>query len=140
MAHDQLDIEDQPSDEDIQFLESRIYEYNVASTDVDDGRPLSVIIRGGDERVAGLFGHTWGGVFEVKTLWVREELRGRGLGKRLLAAAEEEARRRGCSRSILETHSFQAPDFYFKLGYTVYGVVDNYPPGHQKLYLKKRLA
>jgi hypothetical protein len=40
----------------------------------------------------------------------------------------------------LETHSFQARPFYEKCGYKVFGTLEDYPPGHAKFFLRKRLA
>src|SRR5262245_58854920 len=108
MPDDPLKIETNPSSADIQFLEERIYEFNVMATGITDGQLLSILQR--DEAgilVAGLFGWTWGGTCEVRYLWVHETLRGQGLGKKLLLAAEEEARAQGCHQVVLDTHSFQ---------------------------------
>jgi ribosomal protein S18 acetylase RimI-like enzyme len=71
---------------------------------------------------------------------VREDLRRTGIGSKLLHAAEHGAIRRGCRIATLETHSFQAPHFYEKLGYEEIGVLDGYPIRHKKYYLKKILA
>jgi ribosomal protein S18 acetylase RimI-like enzyme len=132
-------VDANPDDRDIQFLEDQIYGYNLASTGIEDGRLLSIILRDGDDIPAGIYGFTWAGTLEIKVLWVREDLRGQGLGSRLLVAAEEEAVRRGCFQAILDTHSFQAPKLYRRHGYEVYGEVPDYPPGHSKLFLRKHL-
>ena len=58
----------------------------------------------------------------------------------MIEAAEREGRARGCRLATLETHSFQAPEFYRKLGWEVFGVLDDYPAGHRKYYLKKSLG
>ena len=91
-----------------------------------------------EEIIAGIFGWTWGGCCEVVYLWVEENRRDLGYGKQLLKAAEEEAIRRGCFQVILSTHSFQAPAFYQRLGYEIFGEID-YPKGYKQFYLKKRL-
>ena len=65
---------------------------------------------------------------------------GHGLGARLLAAAEAEIRRRGCDRVALNTHSFQAPDFYARFGYTECGRTPGYPHGHDDIHLVKQLG
>ena len=58
----------------------------------------------------------------------------------MLAAAEAEALRRGCRGARLFTYSFQARGFYEKHGYTVFGVLDDFPPGHSQIWLRKTLA
>jgi GNAT superfamily N-acetyltransferase len=122
------------------FLQRRLHEFNVTATGYDDGQPLTAHITGPrGETIAGLSGHTWGGCCEVVSLWVDERERGRGLGTALLAAAEAEAKRRGCSQVTLSTHTFQAPAFYEKLGYVRVGMVADYPRGHAKLHLAKPL-
>ena len=140
MTTDALGYED-PSRDDVAFLEERLYEFNRTVTGISDGRSLGVFRR--DERgkiVAGAAGHTWGETCELGQVWVEESLRGRGVGRRLVEAAEAEAVRRGCRQLVLSTHSFQAPDFYRKLGFEVVGKLDDYPLGHAQLTLRKGLS
>ncbi|MHB8063888.1 MAG: GNAT family N-acetyltransferase [Ruminiclostridium sp.] len=66
-----------------------------------------------------------------------EKYRNLGFGKKLLSAAEEIAEQRGCKIILLDTFSFQAPDFYIKNGYDIYATLDNCPEGHKKYYFKK---
>ena len=75
----------------------------------------------------------------VDLLWVREDLRGRGFGGRLLESVEDDARRRGARRAYLDTFSFQAPEFYKRYGYGVFGELPDFPPGHRRYYLTKQL-
>lgn len=121
-------------------LDQEIIAFNVAVTGYHDARLLSIAARGssGDLR-GGLSGWTWGGCGHVELLWVRDDQRGNGLGTRLLAAAEAEIRRRGCDRVTLDTHSFQAPRFYARLGYTERGRTPGYPNGYDHIHLVKRL-
>ena len=69
-----------------------------------------------------------------------ESARGRGLGRTLMRQAEDVALRRGCHGAWLDTFSFQARGFYEKLGYTVFGSIDDYPPGHSRFFMKKVLV
>jgi GNAT superfamily N-acetyltransferase len=140
MAPGDLVIESAPAAADVAFLEDRLYEFNVARTGITDGTLLALFVRDAGTVTAGLYGWTWGGCCEVRYLWVREDLRGRGLGARLLAAAEAEAVRRGCRQIVLDTHAFQAPGFYRKLGYEVFAVLADYPRGYERLHLRKALT
>lgn len=137
----QLRFESDPTPDDVRFLDDRLYDFNVATTGIDDGRYLAIYIR--DENgaiLAGLYGHTWGGCCEIKQVWVNDALRGQGLGTALMQTAEAEARQRGCSQILLMTHSFQAPDFYRKLGFQLLATMDEYPRGYQQLLFRKPLA
>jgi GNAT superfamily N-acetyltransferase len=129
------------ADADLQVrLDKEISAFNAAVTGHHGGRMLSVAVRGdGGDLRAGLYGWTWGGCGYIELLWVRDDQRGDGLGARLLAAAEAEIRRRGCERVALSTHSFQAPGFYARFGYTECGRTPGYPHGHDDIHLVKQL-
>ncbi len=141
MAASEFLIDAQPAPGDVQYLEDRLYEFNSAATGIRDGEWLAILVRDETHRiVAGLCGNTWGGCLEIRQFWVDEERRRRGLGTRLLAAAEQEARRRGCQQVVLMTFGFQATDFYARHGFDVVAVVDDHPRGHKNMLLQKRLG
>ena len=134
-------VVDAPAMDDVLALEDRIYDYNVAATGVDDGRYLSVVLKKDDGTIyAGLHGHTWAGICEIQTLWIAESERGRGLGSCLLAAAEDEARRRGCRVIHLASFTFQAPEFYTRHGFEPFARLENLPVGHANVFLMKHLT
>jgi GNAT superfamily N-acetyltransferase len=137
----QILVSDNATLEDLQFLEEQVNEFNFAATGIRDARLLAIFLRDSAGRIyAGLSGHTWGGVAEVRFLWVDEKKRHRGLGSKLLRSAEQEARSRGCQKIVLATHSFQAPNFYSKHGYAVAGEFSEYPRGHKSIFLEKSLC
>ncbi len=76
----------------------------------------------------------------VELLFVPERLRGQGMGRQLMEKAEDVAREHGCIGIWLDTFTFQAPGFYQKLGYTVFGEIENYPPGSSRFFLHKHLS
>lgn len=80
----------------------------------------------------------WNGM-EINSLWVEESLRKQGWGRKLVAAAEKEGKIRGCTIAYTNTFTWQAPDFYQKLGYKPFGKLDNFPPGNTLTYLYKKL-
>jgi GNAT superfamily N-acetyltransferase len=140
MTTSELVVETDPRPEQVQYLEDRIYEFNSGATGITDGEWLAIFMRDDAGRiVAGLCGNTWGGCCEIRQLWVEESQRGRGVGTRLLATAEREARRRGCTKVFLMTFSFQAPAFYARQGFTTVATVDGFPRGHRNLLMRKRL-
>ena len=76
----------------------------------------------------------------VDGLWVAEDVRGRGLGRRLLFAAEAAAIKRGSRGAWLGTFDFQSRGFYERLGYTVFAALADFPDGHTHYHLWKSLA
>ncbi len=140
MQEETFKVEDHVDDQDFKFLEEQLFAFNMAATGYHDGRDIALIVR--DDQgaiIAGLSGWTWGGMMKIQYLWVREDYRSKGYGARLLQAAEAEGRARGCRQVALDTHSFQAPSFYPKFGYEVYGVLDDDPVGYKTYHLKKTL-
>jgi GNAT superfamily N-acetyltransferase len=75
----------------------------------------------------------------VRVLWLEEEARRQRLGSKLLAMAEDEARKRGCKYVYLNTFSFQARPFYEKIGYECFATQDDMPLGYQSYSMKKTL-
>jgi len=113
--------------------------YNVSAVGKIDHRPLTVTLRERRDIVGGLVGETFLGWLAIGLLWIADEHRGKGLGPSLMETAEEEARRRGARNAYVDTFSFQAPGFYDKLGYRAFGRLDEFPPGHHRLWMTKAL-
>jgi GNAT superfamily N-acetyltransferase len=88
--------------------------------------------------IGGLTGSTYLGWLYVDLLFVEEKYRGQGVGKQLLQKAETWAKKRGCHHVNLNTITFQAPGFYRKLGFKVFGRLA-YPKGNVRYFLKKKL-
>lgn len=98
-----------------------------------------VLFSPNNEVVGGLVGETHWDWFYINLMFINEDLRGRGYGHQLLTLAEGEARRRGAKHAYLDTFSFQAPGFYQKHGYEVFGELGEFPPSHTRYYLRKEL-
>ena len=100
---------------------------------------FGIALRDGQGRLlAGLSGvMSWGWLF-VEAVWVDAALRGSGAGRRLMARAEAHARAAGCHSAWLDT--FQAEGFYLALGYERFGLLEDYPAGQRRAFLRKRLV
>ncbi len=122
------------------LIDNGLHQFNLLYTAPDQFLPLKVFARNEQgDLVGGLLGETFWCWLHVDDLWVNEAYRNAGIGSQLMACAEAEAIERGCLHVNIETHEFQAPDFYRKLGYSVWGILEDFPPGHQKIFLKKDL-
>lgn len=89
--------------------------------------------------IAGLLSAVCWNWMEVDILWVDEQHRRQGLGKKLLDEAERIARSKNCTFIKLNTFSFQAPAFYEKNGYKEIAVIEDAPLGNKHFYFKKEL-
>jgi len=136
-----LTIEDAPRAEDVSALAKGLDEHALPHTGAQGFRPLGVFLRDeGGALVGGAWGYVnWNWLF-VNLVWLAEPLRGEGHGARLMAAMEDAGRSRGCRHVHLDTFSWQARPFYERLGYEVFATLDDYPPGHQHFFMRKRLV
>lgn len=136
-----MTVEPHAGDDLQRAVSDRIDLFNVATTGLDRWHALVILLRDADDEIAGgILGGIWGGWLHVTHLWVAEPFRGHGHGSSLLREAERFARARDCHAVRLESHSFQAPDFYVAHGYHVFAVLEDCPPGHQLVFLRKTLV
>lgn len=89
--------------------------------------------------VGGLVGELRLDWLYVDWLWVDEQVRGEGHGEALMRLAEDSARQAGCTHIHLWTWSFQAPEFYPRLGYREFGRLADHPNGHDMVMFCKNL-
>jgi GNAT superfamily N-acetyltransferase len=115
--------------------------YNRERIGRTDSRTLDLLVRDENgEIVGGLLGHTSLRLFFLDLFYLPPELRRGGLGSRLIAEAETEARRRGCTAAFVITVTFQAPGFYEKHGYQRFGEIPCPPDGATRIFLSKTLV
>jgi GNAT superfamily N-acetyltransferase len=136
-----LEIELTPSPDDLRVVGDGLRAFTDSYAGPVNARPFAIFVRDARVRVVGgLEGELrWSWLF-VARLWLPDALRGRGIGSALLARAEAFAREQGCTGVYLDTLEFQALDFYRRRGYSVYGVLEGFPPGSRRFYLQKSLA
>ncbi len=136
-----ITYEPAPQPDELATVRAGLSTYNRQHAPDDAYQPITLFVRNADGTiVGGLLGGTFWSWLYVEILWLSEEIRAHGYGSRLLAEAERMAVERGCIAAQLDTMSFQALAFYERHGYTVFGVLDDFPPGHRKYYLQKRLV
>ena len=134
-------VTDAPAAADTAVIQEGLRAYNTSQAGRDDSRPLAVLVRDPEtgKVVGGLYGGSYLGQLRVDRFFLPEAMRRGGLGSRLLAAAEEEGRRRGCTRIALNTLEIQARGFYEKQGYETAATLDCDPPGVTRYLMSKRL-
>jgi GNAT superfamily N-acetyltransferase len=135
-------LTDAPDPADTGVIADGLRAYNTSQAGYDDYRPLAVFVTepGSGKVLGGLYGGSYLGQLRVDRFFLPEDLRRDRLGSRLLAMAEEEGRRRGCTRIALNTMEIQAPGFYLKHGYEMAARLDCDPPGITRYLMTKRLT
>jgi GNAT superfamily N-acetyltransferase len=133
---------DRPTDEDRQAVLGLLVEYNARQTGEMPFRQFALLLRepGQAEIVGGLYAYVLYDWLSIELLIVPESHRDHGFGTELIRRAETYATEAGCVGVWLNTFSFQALGFYQKLGYEVFGSLDDYPRGSQRYFLRKRLV
>lgn len=135
----ELRVEDQPDPADLEILETNIRREAFAATGLGDEVDLAIFVRECGTIVAGISGWTWGDCCEMQSLWVAPSHRGRGIARRLIAAAADEAAARGCSQTVHFGYGFQPRRLYERAGYEVVARVADFPSGTDALWFRKHL-
>jgi GNAT superfamily N-acetyltransferase len=137
-----LTVTDAPSARAQEVIEKGLDGYNADQAGYWDWRPLAVLASDPEtsEVLGGFLGRTSLGLLFIDLVHLPDAVRGGGLGSRMLAMAEAEARERGCRRGVLYTISFQAPGFYERHGWREFGRIPCDPPGTARVFMTKELV
>lgn len=141
MAEPKITVTDAPDPADTAVIADGLRAYNTAQTGYDDYKPLAVFVTDptSGKVVGGLYGGSYLGQLRVDRFFLPEDHRRDRIGSKVLAMAEAEGRRRGCSRIALNTLEIQAPGFYQKQGYDMAAKLECGPPGVTRYLMTKRL-
>lgn len=135
-----MTIAEMPDEKDREAILAPLRAHNLAHAGDPNARPVAILLAdAAGARVGGLLGRCSYGWMFVEYLAVPEAHRAAGYGTALMRRAEEIARDEACVGIWLDTFSFQARGFYEKLGFTLCGQIDEFPPGHQRFFLQRRL-
>jgi len=135
-----LVVEELPDPADVVLLEDRVNAAAVSAAGLGEDHEFGIFVRGDDGAVvAGISGSVWGGCCELQAMWVDEPLRGRGLARALMAGAEAEARRQGCTLVQFRAYDLLAAGLYERLGYESVGFIEGCPAGSTARWYRKEL-
>jgi GNAT superfamily N-acetyltransferase len=136
-----LTLTDAPDETAKAVITGALNDFNDAKSGGSDRRSLAILVTDPETRkvVGGLLGRTSLGVLFVELFYLPKNLRGTGLGRRIVQQAEDEAKRRGCTNAVLFTISFQAPGFYERCGYRSFGEIQG-TPGISRFFMTKALV
>ena len=136
----EITLEDAPDDESQRIVTEGLTRFNETKIGPYPMDPIWAIARDGDGKVVGgvqgFVSWTW---LYLHMVWVDEASRGEGLGSQLLRKVEEAAAEKGCLNAFLYTLSFQAPDFYRRHGYEVFGELEGFPGNSRQFWMRKAL-
>ena len=133
----------QPTEEELEDFSLGLQEYNKSKL-LFDQIPMSIgfnrCIKAGDEVVGGILAYAFWNMAVVEALWVKEDYRNKGYATALLNAAESIAKENNRTIIYFETFNPQMKNLCEKLGYAVYGTMDDYPEEHRRYYMCKKLT
>lgn len=138
-------IASENSNEDVQYLYQKIVEYNinkVTPTQDFSYEIISLTLKDKEGKIiGGLIANLFMWSFiNIDVLWVEDSLRKSGYGTKLLLELEKIAKEKNANMIQVDTFSFQAPEFYKRNGYEVFGILENCPAeGYNRYYLKKNI-
>ncbi|PKJ54141.1 GNAT family N-acetyltransferase [Bacillus sp. SN10] len=126
-----------------EYIKNKVIQYNMSILTDEAKQPMeqvSFVVKNEEGKIfGGVTGTMYFHHLHIDFLWVDESVRHDGYGSQLLHKMEDVAKEKGCRLILLDSFSFQAPEFYKKHGYREYGVVEDHPKGHSQHFLEKRL-
>ena len=128
-----------PTEHQLAEIERGLDEFNAGVALVRSVTPVQAVCVESGDVVAGLNGAAYWGKLHVKLLWVHPDHQSKGLGSRLMGWAETRAKELSCASIMVDTMSFQAPEFYTKLGFRQFGSSEGYEGGASRHYFEKAL-
>ncbi|WP_042439199.1 GNAT family N-acetyltransferase [Clostridium amazonitimonense] len=129
-----------PSEEDILKIRRKLQDYNSKFFEIKDEPNFTISeIDEDKELLGGIVCTIVGQWLEIDFLWIKDEQRGKGLGKKLLHEAEKIGIENKCNMAFLTTMNFQAEPFYLKHGYKTVYVQKGYPITNEKYFMEKEL-
>lgn len=137
----EITFQENASDDDVRVLSDGLVAHGKELFPDQLWTDVNFLVRDDKGQIVGGVSGNYGSFdwLYVNILWVREDLRGRGFGVELMNRIEAEAVNHGCKNAFLSTMSFQAPEFYKKLGYIIFAELENFPGEHSRIFMRKRL-
>lgn len=121
-------------------IRSALIQFNLAHFPDTHIEPVILTVNRDSQILGGLIGRIAYDWLHIELLWLDESIRKDNLGYTLMTDAEKIASNKGCTGIYLDTFSFQAPNFYLKMGYEIFGQIDDQPTGNVRYFLKKKLS
>ena len=129
--------------DDVELVDCALGDYNKSQLKYIpqmDYLPLNFHIKDDHGKIiAGINALSCWQMLHIAELYVDDNYRAQGIGSTLLRKVESEAKELGALVSHTDTFDWQALDFYLKLGYEEFGVIEDCPLGHKRYFLKKVL-
>jgi GNAT superfamily N-acetyltransferase len=139
--HPRIELNASPQPADREAIVDGLVAFNEERGGPSGYEVVAILLKDDDGKtLGGLWGKIFYGWLFVELLFVPEALRGIGLGSEMLEAAERHASDRGCVGIWLDTHDFQAPEFYRARGYQVFGRLDDHSSGKNRQFFRKVLS
>ena len=128
-----------PTEQQAAAIERGLDEYNAGVASARSSTPVRAAFLDSGQVMAGIVGAAYWGKLHIRILWVHPDHQSKGLGSRLMDWAEGRAKELNCASVVVDTMSFQAVDFYAKLGYCQFGLSEGYEGGASRHYFEKVL-
>ncbi|MFI0430845.1 GNAT family N-acetyltransferase [Mariniflexile sp. HMF6888] len=139
-----IEITTTPNKQDTETISQGIINFNNSKT--SDLEPIEkeikffVFVRNEfDKIIGGIRAVCFWNTMHIELLWLSEDCRGKGIGKKLIESAENFAKENGYEKVFVETTSWQAKPFYEKVGYSHIATLNGRPKGHASHYLTKNI-
>ena len=128
------------TEEQVEFIENKLDEYDENYIKYKLNGQIQIGIEENGKVVAGLDAcMTAFKILYVSTVFVSDEYRRKGYGKKLIVEMEKRAKSLGANTIRLDTFNWQGKEFYEALDYEMVGQYTNDDDGYSEYFFLKRI-
>jgi len=141
MNTNSYNLKESYEDTSISYLQKKMDDYNSKLIPPENSRKICYFLEDSEGKIiGGIMGETLWRSFHIHTIWIEKEIRGKGLGRKLIQAAEEKAKSYDCIYSMVGTfEALGARPFYERLGYKIESKSVDSPQGHIGYFFYKKI-
>ena len=121
------------TDKEREFTAQKLREHTESSIGLPvTSAPFGLTAYDGQKLVGSIVGKIYFNWLHVDLIWVDKDYQRKGIGRHLMKIAAEQASKAGLQGIEVWTQSWQAPEFYRKLGYEEIATIDDFTPGRKR--------
>lgn len=132
-------LENNPAALDDKIIRDGVIDFNKQSIN-EKATHLSVFAKDGAQIIGGALIWEVSDALYIDELWCHESYRKQGIGTKIITMIHDVAASKKLPKIFVDTHEFQARDFYEKNGFYCIGIIPKYLKDYDRIFMRKDVS